>query len=51
MLFASDEDSGENARVSYRLETKSDQFAVDSGTGALVVAGVLDRERVRKIVF
>ncbi len=51
MLFASDEDSGENARVTYRLETASSEFAVDPGTGALVVAAPLDRERVSTYIL
>ncbi len=45
-LEASDDDSGENARVSYKLETASQEFAVDPSSGDLVIAGTLDREKV-----
>ncbi len=51
MLFASDEDSGENARVTYHMETPSSSFAVDPSTGALVVSGPLDREQVSTFIL
>ena len=35
MLFASDLDSGQNAKINYRLETPNEVFKVERDTGAL----------------
>lgn len=42
---ATDPDQGENARVSYSLQTDTHDFMVDARTGVLFVCNYLDRER------
>jgi len=44
-MNATDADTGENARVTYSLDTDTEDFGVDPVTGALFIAGPLDRER------
>ena len=43
-LNATDLDSGDYGKVTYKLETETDDFALDPVTGLLVVARELDRE-------
>ena len=51
MLFASDQDYADNAKISYRLKSDSKHFDVDSGTGALTVARPLDREEISTFIL
>ena len=51
MLFASDKDHGENAKISYRAIPPSDTFLVERETGALVVNSPLDRESVSTVIL
>ena len=51
MLFASDLDSGQNAKINYRLESPSETFKVERNTGALVVASTVDRESVSTYIL
>ncbi|XP_071746088.1 LOW QUALITY PROTEIN: protocadherin-like wing polarity protein stan [Lepeophtheirus salmonis] len=51
MLLATDQDFGENAKVSYTLEEYSDTFDVESESGALIVKRHLDRERVATYIL
>ena len=51
MLFASDQDHGENAKISYRAIPPSDTFLVERETGALVVNAPLDRESVSTVIL
>lgn len=45
VLQASDNDSGENARLTYRLEGDGlEQFAIGEESGVLTLAQALDRE-------
>ena len=51
MLFASDLDHGENAKISYRATPPSDSFHVERESGALVVNAALDRESVSTVIL
>jgi cadherin EGF LAG seven-pass G-type receptor 1 len=51
MLFASDQDYSQNAHITYKLDSDSDKFAVDSQTGALTVSEDLDRESVSTYIL
>ncbi len=51
MLYASDEDSLDNGKISYKLISASREFSVESSTGALVVTGSLDRESVSTYIL
>ena len=51
MLFASDLDHGRNAKINYRLQSRSDTFKVERETGALVVASSVDRESVSTYIL
>ena len=51
MLFASDLDHGENAKISYRAIPPSDTFHVEQESGALVVNAPLDRESVSTVIL
>ncbi|XP_054260120.1 fat-like cadherin-related tumor suppressor homolog [Macrosteles quadrilineatus] len=41
---ASDKDLGENSHIRYEIETDTDNFAIDSRSGMLTIADMLDRE-------
>ena len=51
MLFASDLDSGQNAKINYRLESPSEVFKVERDSGALVVSSNVDRESVSTYIL
>ena len=51
MLFASDLDHGENAKISYRAIPPSDTFLVERESGALVVNAPLDRESISSVTL
>ena len=51
MLFASDQDFGQNAQITYKLDSPSNKFAVDSQSGALTVVEPLDRESVSTYIL
>ncbi|XP_062556294.1 fat-like cadherin-related tumor suppressor homolog isoform X3 [Armigeres subalbatus] len=52
-IRANDMDSGENSRVSYRIERgdRMGQFAIEEDTGYISVAGTLDRESISSYVL
>lgn len=49
-VYAIDEDSGLNGRVSYRLEGHSD-FSIDSESGIIRTTAPLDRENMSKYIL
>ena len=51
VLFASDLDHGDNAKISYRISPPSEKFRVERGSGALTVTGTLDRESVSTYIL
>lgn len=50
-MTAADLDSGNNARLSYRLEKSSGTFQVNQNTGWISIAGHLDREYIERYKF
>ncbi|XP_069062320.1 cadherin EGF LAG seven-pass G-type receptor 3 [Pleurodeles waltl] len=44
MISATDEDVGENARITYHLEDNIPQFRIDAGSGAITLHAPLDYE-------